>query len=1179
MRNLLPLVAAGIDTSVECPLPLQTIHVDEEFIFCCMHEDDDVSVHAWSPSTQFADFVEFALTPEHGPIVAFRGEGFSQTCSLVTGNGTVLEVSLREGVVQVACELESLVLAAAWSPDGEVLALYLASHELLMLGRSMERLGSCAVGEAELARADTHVSVGWGKRETQFQGRGMKRDPTIQYEPDTGIVSEYDTPQATLSWRGDGEFVAVSLLRQRRTVCVFSRDCTLSAVSEPTNNLRWPLAWQPTGHLIAAATDTGIQFFERNGLRRYELPLSDGKLIESITWSANSAVLAVQYSARIDLYTQKNWHWYRKQRIEMTGVRAYWHPEKPVTLLAYTPAEIQIRTYQLATSSTLDGLTAVVDGDEIRVTPMKYASVPPPMAFASFKASGQIYAVACHGDATVSLALADKVMVLKVDYDSEELVAVYEFGLPSLPKLLSFDADGKVDVALYSDELVHAHENDGVVHVDIRQSCPASVLRDGCWLSGTKLVDSQGEIADFGQLCTDFCLVGSSLAFGLARNGALLFGTDQIATGVTSMLATPTHLILTTQTKLKFVHLPSAADLSGLSGSQYVPTVAEENAINEQSREIERGSLLVAAIPDRMCVVLQAPRGNLETVYPRILVLNFVRARVAQLDYKEAFRVCKVHRVDMNLLYDLDPEQFESHIEDVIQQLGTDENTDLFLSSLTDEDVTKTKYIDTNKISSAGTDGSKPGKANRLLTKMFEQLSLPCKITSLALQSPPALAEALELAAQSRDLVKHLLFLSEPNKMYRVALGIYKPRLALLVAEQAQMDPKEYLPFLKARDEEPEALSKYNIEVYLKNYEKALEHLLRFKGSTDEQIVEFVEHHGLHAEALSWIRGSNRPCERIILERQAELLLQKADYTKSGENYEILEMYSSAINAYVLGRQWRRALALANDAERMEVVARLAEAAEGNKDYGSAATLYAYFLKEPKRAIECYCMANMFDDALLHSRLHDLMDYTGQLLRESFGSFQEFISDCQQQVSSQLRRLREVREKRGENVLGFDNLEGPPDDFDNLSIAGTETTNASAFTRYTDKSSVNTAATNATRRTVKNKRRLERKKARGKKGSVYEEDYLISSTTRLVERLSTNRKDIEQLVSALNRTDMVIYAQQLITEFGKVVTALEEHLDEIFSVDDASCVRYDDSGHEIIIEKPVKPEIPALLNL
>ena len=47
-----------------------------------------------------------------------------------------------------------------------------------------------------------------------------------------------------------------------------------------------------------------------------------------------------------------------------------------------------------------------------------------------------------------------------------------------------------------------------------------------------------------------------------------------------------------------------------------------------KARAVEQGSRIVAAPPDDIFVVLELPRGNLETIYPRSLVLPAVAAAV-----------------------------------------------------------------------------------------------------------------------------------------------------------------------------------------------------------------------------------------------------------------------------------------------------------------------------------------------------------------------------------------------------------------------------------------------------------------------------------------------------------------------------------------------------------------------
>ena len=123
----------------------------------------------------------------------------------------------------------------------------------------------------------------------------------------------------------------------------------------------------------------------------------------------------------------------------------------------------------------------------------------------------------------------------------------------------------------------------------------------------------------------------SSLVFALSSSGKLHFAsmslnTSQdsniLASSVSSFTLTTDFLIYTTSSQ----------------NSQYVPLSdliriadGDDKTAFEKDwdgRRVERGALCVVACPSSMSLVLQMPRGNLETIYPRPLVLAVVRRDV-----------------------------------------------------------------------------------------------------------------------------------------------------------------------------------------------------------------------------------------------------------------------------------------------------------------------------------------------------------------------------------------------------------------------------------------------------------------------------------------------------------------------------------------------------------------------
>ena len=76
---------------------------------------------------------------------------------------------------------------------------------------------------------------------------------------------------------------------------------------------------------------------------------------------------------------------------------------------------------------------------------------------------------------------------------------------------------------------------------------------------------------------------------------------------------------------------------------------------NFNIRAVERGSKIVTVDPGTR-TVLQMPRGNLEGIHPRIILLKKLIDDIENLNYGKAFKALRQHKIDINLLYDVNPE-------------------------------------------------------------------------------------------------------------------------------------------------------------------------------------------------------------------------------------------------------------------------------------------------------------------------------------------------------------------------------------------------------------------------------------------------------------------------------------------------------------------------------------------
>lgn len=270
--------------------------------------------------------------------------------------------SPSDGVhIEIMGSIDEGITAASWSPDEELLAVTTKVNTVVFMSRTFDGIVDMTM-TAEDLKASKHVSVGWGKKETQFQGRGAKalRDPTIPEKVDQGVISSTDDGKTSISWRGDGAYVAINAIEDgiRRVIRVYSRDGALDSASEPVDHMESALSWRPAGNLMASTQRledrVDVIFFERNGLRhgQFSLRSSEGRTLVKdeihLSWNADSTVLAVTLDDRIQLWTMGNYHWYLKQETLMGSkpTKIAWHPEKSLRFGVAAAGEFVVHIYE-----------------------------------------------------------------------------------------------------------------------------------------------------------------------------------------------------------------------------------------------------------------------------------------------------------------------------------------------------------------------------------------------------------------------------------------------------------------------------------------------------------------------------------------------------------------------------------------------------------------------------------------------------------------------------------------------------------------------------------------------------------------------------------------------------------------------------------------------------------------
>ena len=1158
------------------------IHQVKHVAQCCYHEDKllaasiadgFVKLYQVEPvKKQLATFDAPEIAPGVADsIVNIHHDIEQDSVSLILLGGDIVIVSLgAENSVEIIGTIDQNVLAAQWSPDGDVVAI-ITEGSVSLLTSTFESISETPIVDTDIKASAAQISVGWGRSETQFRGKHAPRDPTLPESIDEGTLSPDDDGRVNISWRGDGLYFCISTVSlNRRIIRVYSREGILESTSEPVNNHESVVSWKPTGAIICSVQKLPSArqciFFEKNGLRHGEFTLRREERVIDLQWNCDSTVLAAVYTDGVDLYTSSNYHYSLKARLTGSDVkRIAWHTEQPF-LLSIVCADEVLSTewsWTIATSRPempFDyGLTAMIDGTSLGLTPLRLANVPPPMSFRTLHTDDVPRAVALEPRTNQILILLSRSvecyvwdLALKpakspasatrfplVLETSEEPMQIQAYGqliyiLTSNSRLLVY-TDGslcrtiqcKKNTQLFSilsdDILMHCKDGSVWHHTNgtARQLC---TLPEPCHTIEAHVID------------------GLPTLIGLAKSGKLYANTAVIATKITSFLSIDGILAATSTNFLKFAHI---------RGELSVPT---DDVVDERSRQIDRGSLLVCSCPSSESIILQAPRGNLETVYPRLLVLNSIREALTSKDWALAWRKAKVHRIDTNIMYDHNPDLFLLNVRQFVEDLKTSTELDLFLSVLKAEDVSQAMYR--NTLITEEVRQPRDNKVNAIcervlevLTASFSETHMSSILTAHLSKDPADYSAALQLVSSQTGIEKeasitHVCFLADPHLLYNHALGQYDLPLALLFAQRSQKDPREYVPFLQGIQKMDKLRQKFTLNDYLNKSEQALSFLLQIESAWDESTA-YIQRHKLWSIALQLLRHDRDRLHKLYA-LYAEALFAQQEYAEAGLTYELVANYTRAAEAFERAALWREALhaTVMDKGDVLTCAARLAKLMEDQHKYSQAAIIHKDHLSDIDTAIDMHCRAFEFSQAILLSTTQSRLDnHLKPGLTQSFVSTSELLSEMQSQLKSQIPRLSLVRQKRAENPEGY--LDGAMDDEtpDNVSLAGTSTTTASIFTRYTG----TTGMTNNSKRSSKARRRTERQRARGKQGTIWEEEYLVNSIRRLTERLEATRPDARALCIGLVRCEMREQATEIQRQFKALVTYLWSVLDDVFS--------------------------------
>ncbi|XP_017891228.1 elongator complex protein 1 isoform X2 [Ceratina calcarata] len=1156
-----------------------------------------------------------------------------------------------ELITQLNVDLQSMKL----SPDHEMIVIVTINDIVITMVSAFQVISEVDLHAPEFGQKQ-FVTVGWGKKETQFHGTEGKKAATAK--PVEINKNELDDGLCRISWRDDGSLFAVSFLHHEskaRQFKVFDREGILQYTSEFINGLEEPLSWKPSGSLIATTQVSQnkhlVALFEKNGLkhREFALPFKLKEVkVKDLFWSPCSEILTIwceiqeDRSSVLQMWTENNYHWYLKQSIKFPMneplIYATWKtafPSKKLILL--TSKELITLEYNWSvnhsrgTSVTDKSVIGVIDGCKVLMTGLRVGIVPPPMAHQTLDTTEPINSVVfapelenehnwIDSNAFFCVSDSNKLMFYRHQNDCSPLkyehVGTYDVKRDLINREKSFydmhhflwldentvlcststnsqsylcvltlesidnQAQGQITMS-------YAHVVDGL----IQQIIPSPDFKEAYIIVDYSVIKytKEKELLPVGMQLEDVNLskvevvkIGTKHVVLSLNFWDFRINGKQICNTVTSFFVHSEFLLLTTVHQTLISVRLNEEDFEELI-KQDLTVKPWENNTNTKSfsdidvRRVERGSCLIAAISKDSKTILQMPRGNLECVQPRALSLYIIGIYLDNCDYSSAFDLMRRQRINLNLIYDYDPSKFIENASTFVEQVSKASWLSLFLSELTDENVTTTiygSYYRKNRSNANIVETNKIETVCGLLRKIMEernninQLIQPILISLVKEKKEQGIESALtkikeirkleenstnEEHVKSDEALKYLLYIVDVNVLFDIALGMYDFDLTMFIASKSQKDPKEYIPFLNDLKRLDETYMKYSIDLHLKRYESALQHISKDLNRFNE-CINLIRTQNLHKKALRLFDKESEQYKEVA-RIYGEFLQKKQHYLEAGIMFQRSGDFKEALNAYKLAGSWQDVITLSvkmdlSEAEKQLLYKNLVDRLKADKKYEEAAHVSMNYLKDVEEAIVCLCSGKRWKDVVriaydtnnltliesrIKSSMYEFANHTMSQIEKNECDFERYRS-----------RLATVRQNISQrNLKPYDEI------CDNESVCGrgvsdilSDTSSVTGST--TSQRSKSSNLSNKSYRSSKNRRKQERKISSLREGNVFEDMALIQALYQIISSVYKEKEDFRSLIQMLVYFGDDEYAEKIQTRIEQFLLVIEKSKSEIW---------------------------------
>lgn len=473
------------------------------------------------------------------------------------------------------------------------------------------------------------------------------------------------------------------------------------------------------------------------------------------------------------------------------------------------------------------------------------------------------------------------------------------------------------------------------------------------------------------------------------------------------------------------------------------------------SRRVEEDALLLAAPSTGVRVICQAPRGNLETVCPRPLVLAAVKQALksggdGDGDYEEAWSLASANRVDPSIIveYDWPVGLQKRRVRRLLEAIGSDVEAAEFIGSLKEgmererlesfcmavRDVMLESFENSGSDDDDGHDNG--GQSSWLRTELATYAA--CDDLSTALKRIKRVKEDKREGGEAEKGLRYLLTHQPEEVVYRAALGAYELELAYMVVTHSTKDPGEALMELQRFAAiEDELVRMAEIDKHLGRYEDAVRHLVAAGPAHLETAIELAKEHGLFGQladacgilnqngdqmelAVSTQAHSSQHSSRVLTAWAEELGGKRGKHEDAALALVAAKDLDRGLREYKLGGRWRSALALAESISQETVVSMarrfVVDLEEGHR-HAEAATVCLEYLDDVEQGVRLLTEAGEWNEAVRvasrggEEQVRVRSNLVSAAIAVAATRIESLLEDIEK-IGEYCNRLRELRSKR-----------------------------------------------------------------------------------------------------------------------------------------------------------------------